>query len=54
MCPRLKHLSDSNKSKETRKYAVFTAMTPDWELAETAQQLVAVGYDGWNDFGRQG
>nr|MCA8838051.1 sugar phosphate isomerase/epimerase [Pseudomonadota bacterium] len=28
------------------KYAVFTVMTPDWDLAETVQHLAALGYDG--------
>ena len=28
------------------KYAVFTAMTPDWDLTETVQHLAELGYDG--------
>ena len=28
------------------KYAVFTVMVPDWDLAETAQNLAEIGYDG--------
>ena len=28
------------------KYAVFTVMTPDWDLTETVQHLAALGYDG--------
>ena len=28
------------------KYAVFTVMVPDWDLAETAANLAEIGYDG--------
>ena len=30
------------------KYAVFTVMIPDWDLAGTVQHLAALGYDGVN------
>ena len=28
------------------KYAVFTVMTPEWDLSQAAQNLAALGYDG--------
>ena len=30
----------------TMKYAVFTVMTPEWDLRETASNLAQLGYDG--------